>query len=85
MEIYEMLQGALFWKIQIFRILKVVSHKYKQVLEKKYFCISPFSPTNLMVFTRPGRRWQNPVLFCHFWEIRYHSQTGNATAKFQIS
>ena len=38
-----------------------------------------------MFFTRPGRHWQNPVLFCHFWEIRYHSQTGNTKAKFKIS
>ena len=32
-----------------------------------------------------GRRWQSPVLFCHFWEIKHHNQTGNTTAKFHIS
>ena len=32
-----------------------------------------------------GRRWQNPDLFCHFWEIMHHGQTGNTTAKFHIS
>ena len=46
------------------------------------FCTWPPKIGKISVYRR---RWQNLILFCLFWEITHHSQTGNTRAKFHIS
>ena len=51
----------------------------------KIFAIFCTWPPKISKIGAYRRRWQNLVLFCHFWKITHHSQTSNTTAKFHIS